>query len=148
MRSVQTLDHFCATFYGNLFILFSVVLMNNRCSLSLPHFSLLALPFPIPFRCACGYEVGGYVCVCVQSACVYTRGRGFVVLCRRVFPECGVWDMLWLHTNGTHTRPFFFFWHTQSDTHTRASTHTVKSHPFFFCRISTHKSAPSLKQRA
>lgn len=153
MRSVQTLDHFCATFCGNLFILFSIMLMNNRCSLSLPHSSSLALPFPIPSRCAWGYEVGGYVCVCVcvclKCMCVHSRQGVCGSLQESVSSVWGLraWGlMLWLRTNGTHTRPFF--WHTQLDTHTHKHVHTQLKATLFFCRISTHKSAPLLKQWA
>lgn len=114
-------------------------------------FSLLDLPFPIPSRCVCGYEVGGYVYVCVFKVHVCALAAGglwfFAGECfQSVGSETCFGYILMGHTPG----PFVFDTLNQIRTHARARmyTHTVQSHLFFFCRISTHKSAPSLKQRA
>lgn len=99
-------------------------LLSPRSLLSSPPCSP-SLPFIL---CACARDVR--VCAC-ERECAHAAG-GFAVLCRRVFPECGLREILWLRTNGTHTRPF-----SLSHTHTCTST--------FFCTSSvplqTHASS-------
>lgn len=130
MRSVQTLDHFCATFYGNLFILFSITLMNNRCSLSLPSSPcLLSLFLYHPVVHVVMRWVGTCVRVCVFKVhvCALAAG-GLWFFAGECFQSVGSETCFGYVLMGHAPGPVFL---THSIRYAHMYTHSSKP-PFFF----------------
>lgn len=112
-----SLHHFLSPsdFYWNLFILFSIILIHSRCSLSLCWLTITSCGKGLGevLVCVCKWNMHMCVClfvhmfmrcVCVR-ACVRAVG-GFVFLCRRVFPECGGSERHFGYILMGHTGPF------------------------------------------